>query len=379
MKKKILIIFLFIFAISATNFGYENVVEPIASSKKPKSLMLIGTDNSEYRDELFDNSKDSMTDSIMVVTINPNFSKVELTSIPRDTSVDYVCESNTNIPDYQDQINQLFAVSDYNVSCLKDTVSNFLNVPIDYYAIVNMDKIIEIIDTVGPLEIKAHAADGSLNAVSPDGLTNFSWVNNETYNMDGVEAFLYARTRYDSEKDYGRGIRQQQIVTNLASKILDGGFSMDVLKKLLAMVDTDIDPVLAFRYYKFLQNNNENIDKLKNDAQDIVLDDLPAQTWEKLFNFYEYQYDVVDQETVSKFEQKVISDKLKIDDYFMNSHQFFNDKANNHFVVVEQQLSEIQNSLRSNLELETEDVKMPVKNYGDNEANGLIKHGTIKE
>lgn len=65
----------------ASGLTKERNVTSQLSSKKPISILLLGTDTGS-----FGRSDRGRTDSMMVVTINPKTNKTTVTSVPRDTA-----------------------------------------------------------------------------------------------------------------------------------------------------------------------------------------------------------------------------------------------------------------------------------------------------
>src|SRR5699024_8202789 len=136
-------------------------------------------------------TKPEKTDSIMVLTYNPDKQRVVMTSIPRDTAIDYACKNNAGKMN-RGKINKIYPSSGNKIDCLKDSVSNFLNIPIDHYIKVNMDQLKDIIDSIGSVKIKVHAQDGSLTQINVNNTQTYSWVDGDTEEMKSDEALTYA-------------------------------------------------------------------------------------------------------------------------------------------------------------------------------------------
>ncbi len=338
------------------------------------TILTVGTDTDAYREELWsDDEKATLTDSLIVWTFNPNTMKVVSTSIPRDTSVDYTCPNNSSVPDYQDQINELFYLSGYDIECLESTISNLLNIDIDYYILVNMDSVEKIIDLVGPITITAHAQDGVLYQENIDATEYYTWYDGEVYEMMGDEAVTYARARHDSEKDYGRGIRQQQVIMSTMKNVADNKFNIELIKEMFNLVSTNLSTGSIMQYVSYGNKMYSFISKMQNKEQ-LSQDLFSDSTWKNIYQFYGYEAYRVNQETLDGFQtyyyENYSDDDIK--SYFFTSYQFYNEAYSGHYNVVEEQLQEISDALRLNIGLESEEVQMPSKNYGDNEASGLI-------
>ncbi|UXC69313.1 LCP family protein [Limosilactobacillus vaginalis] len=100
--------------------------QKVLAQKRPVSILLLGTDTGDlgriYK---------GRTDTIIVMTINPQTKKTMLMSVPRDMKV--------NLPDYEDEspakINAAYAYGGTKETI--NTVQKYFNIPIDYYALVN--------------------------------------------------------------------------------------------------------------------------------------------------------------------------------------------------------------------------------------------------
>lgn len=184
---------------------------------KPFSVLLMGTDTGE----LGRNDK-GRTDSLMIMTINPQKEETTIMSIPRDTLV--------AVPGYEDTFPQKINAA-YELGSAKTaikTVQDWLNIPIDYYALVNMGGLEQVVDEIGGVKVKspltfdynpdtAHATPGNLYSFVKDSST-FTHTGEDgktkTYTkMDGKAALAFSRMRYDDPRgDYGRQQRQRLVL-----------------------------------------------------------------------------------------------------------------------------------------------------------------------
>ncbi len=345
-RRKVLILVILLLSIASV-FLYTQVVKPLVMAGNPVSILLIGSDTSEYRVETKKGTKPEKTDSLILLTFNPDEFRFVATSIPRDTAIDDACQEQ------RAKVNEIYAINDNNIDCLTDAVSNYLNVPIDYYAKVNLDQIVDIIDVVGPLEIVAHAADGSIGQATVDNSNYYTWNDGQTYQMDAEEALTYSRARHDSEVDYGRGKRQQQVLKAMAKNILKEGINVNLIKSLFDMVDTDMEPLLMKEYYDYAKQ----FQKITNDLSDSKLpkeEDLPKSAWDSMMKYFSYK-----KSDVSKFEKYLFENysKDEISTYFFESIQIVNEKYSGFYVTPEEQREEISNKLRDNLGLKKQKPK----------------------
>lgn len=200
----------------------RNVDQQLAQ-KKPVSILLMGTDTGALG-----RTFQGRTDSMMVVTINPSTNKTTITSIPRDTAV--------NIPGYESQspakINAAYAWGQSKTAIT--TVQKMLNVPIDFYAIINMGGMEKIINEVGGVTLKPTLSFSYGGYTFKKGVTT---------HMNGKKALAYARMRDDDPLgDYGRQTRQRKVIMALLNKSnsISTLLNQDFVSSLSKQTQTDL-------------------------------------------------------------------------------------------------------------------------------------------
>ncbi len=189
----------------------------------PLSILLVGVDERDG-----DNGR---TDSMIVVTINPEKNSTKLLSIPRDTRTKLINNNNPN----KNRVSKINAAYAYGgIEMTIDTVENFINIPIDYYTEVNMEGFKDIVNAVGGIDVN------NQYAFELDGTT----LKKGQQHLNGEKALQYARMRYeDPLGDFGRQQRQKEVI----SKVIDkgAGFSSltkynDILEALQKNVKTNL-------------------------------------------------------------------------------------------------------------------------------------------
>jgi polyisoprenyl-teichoic acid--peptidoglycan teichoic acid transferase len=165
----------------------EKRPEPVELVEKdPFSVLMLGVDSQ---------SDKGRTDTIIVLTVNPNTNSAKMLSIPRDTRTEIIGKG------FDDKINHAHAFG--GVEMAMDTVENFLDIPIDYYMKVNMEGFQDIVDAVGGVSV-TNTLDFSVG-------TNHYPIGEIT--LTGEEALPFVRMRYeDPNGDFGRNTRQRQII-----------------------------------------------------------------------------------------------------------------------------------------------------------------------
>ncbi|MFL8938381.1 LytR family transcriptional regulator [Rossellomorea oryzaecorticis] len=188
------------------NKAVETMHDPIERDKSPKrekevkfegkdpfSVLLLGVDERE-------NDK-GRSDSMIVLTVNPDVKSVKMISIPRDTLTDIVGHGT------RDKINHAYAFGGVEMSM--DTVENLLDIPIDYYVQINMEGFEDIVNAVG--------------GVTVDNDIDFSYggydFNKGDLNLSGKEALAFSRMRYEDPRgDFGRQLRQREIIQGVINE-----------------------------------------------------------------------------------------------------------------------------------------------------------------
>ncbi|AOT57077.1 LCP family protein [Weissella soli] len=212
---------------------------------KPISILLMGTDTGALNRP----ADDARTDSMMVVTINPKTNKTTVTSIERDIV--------TAVPGYENLFPQKMnaAYTDGGVKATIKTIQKYLNVPIDYYALVNMNGIQEIVNkldglkVVSPLTFTYNPDEENTSAQTVYSFTKGksaykkstdNGVTWKTYQkLDGEAALAFSRMRYDDpEGDYGRQKRQRLVVQAIVDKAKSNPTKLVNAKFLSAMSDS---------------------------------------------------------------------------------------------------------------------------------------------
>ena len=153
-----------------------------------------------------------LADTIMLATVNPRTLTVTLTSIPRDS---YVQISGTS---YSSKINAARSISRQT---LIDTVSDLLDIDIDFYMEVNFKGVVAIVDAMGGIEIDSPAAFLAQDSDTQRG--NYTiWIEEGVQWADGEMALAFARERYAfATGDYARQMNQQQVIASMLSRLLE--------------------------------------------------------------------------------------------------------------------------------------------------------------
>jgi polyisoprenyl-teichoic acid--peptidoglycan teichoic acid transferase len=189
------------------------------------------------------------TDTMITVSIDPKTGEAAMFQVPRNWTY-------APLPDgmgiwdcncYPELINELWIQGEQHPeafpgpgeppeNAVKGVISEFLGIPIHYYALVNLDGFVDIIDAIGGVDL--YVPEKIVDDEYPllDGTLTRLVIEPGEQHMNGNEALSYARTRH-ADSDYYRMNRQKCVLeaameqTDPTSLLLNFGKFADVIKK----------------------------------------------------------------------------------------------------------------------------------------------------
>ncbi|ERK43887.1 transcriptional regulator LytR family protein [Levilactobacillus brevis ATCC 14869 = DSM 20054] len=167
---------------------------------------------------------------MMVVTINPKTNKTTVTSVPRDTAV--------SIPGYTSdspsKINAAYAWGGTKTTI--KTVQKMLNIPIDFYALVNLGGLKKVVNKVGGVDVTPTLSFSNLGYTFKKGIKT---------HMNGKKALAYVDMRYkDPQGDYGRQTRQRSVLMAIVHKT--GSVSALLNQEFIDSISSETQTDLTF-------------------------------------------------------------------------------------------------------------------------------------
>lgn len=172
------------------------------NSGQPISMVLFGLDSDAGRAMRQEGRR---SDTIIIATVNPQDQKTTMLSLPRDTKAEIVGNGTV------EKINSAYAYGGAKMAI--DTIEKYFDMPIDFYASVDMDDFVHIIDDIGGITV-----------TSPHTFQfgDQSFVAGKKYDLNGTEALAFARSRKEAGAmgDEGRQVRQQVIVKAITQKLV---------------------------------------------------------------------------------------------------------------------------------------------------------------
>ena len=196
------------------------------------NILLIGFDESPERDDednkLYRTKKNNFrSDVLMLAAVNFDENTVHLISIPRDT---YAEIYNTR---GRWKINAAFAkggaAEGDGFTYARKTVELLFQVPIDYYAGVNMEGLKAVVDALGGVD---YDVDVEIHL-------NGRMLETGMQHLDGQQVLDYCRARKGISTDVGRNDRQQRMLFAIFRKLRDEG-RLAMLPEIYQGVKDDI-------------------------------------------------------------------------------------------------------------------------------------------
>jgi LCP family protein required for cell wall assembly len=208
---------------------------PSPSTRERTNILLVGIDAGPGRTE-------ALSDSLIVVSLDPVGRTVSMVSIPRDLANVPLGDGNLFGP----KINSLMSWADRHpvefpnggIHALEGAIGALLGIPIHYYATIDLRGFVKMVDAVGGVDI---------NVAKPLSDPNYGgfgvgpgWsIEPGVHHLDGANALAYARIRKSTgESDFTRAARQQDVLVALRDRTVRAGALLSLPPLLTAVGGT---------------------------------------------------------------------------------------------------------------------------------------------
>lgn len=181
------------------------------------------------------------TDTMIILSVNREESAFKMTSIMRDTWVQFS----------SGKYNKINAANVFGGPELAmKTVNDYFGTDIENYVMVNMYDLVHIIDLVGGVEVEITEAERkSINSGAQNYINSIAKYDGDTYVensgkvwLNGLQAMSFCRIRY-IDSDYHRVMRQQKVLLALAEQVqnMEVNDLMEALDGIMEYIDTNME------------------------------------------------------------------------------------------------------------------------------------------
>ena len=274
---------------------------------EPFTILLIGIDSTV---DGLQNADSFNGDSLIVVTFNPKTFTATMLSIPRDSYVPITCMNNVD--------NKITHSAGHGgTNCVIKTVQNFLDIKIDYFMKINFTGVVELVDTVGGIEIDVPNAICEQNSKRQFG-ENMVYIKAGHQTLNGEQALAYARNRKSNSNlcsaewtqgersDFVRAAHQQEVIQAIVEK-MKGLSSITELENILKVVsrnlDTNMEKSTMFSFYNIFKDVliSSSSDKAFN-IQKLYLDGTGQMIYDERSKLVLWNY-ILNKESLAAVKQ----------------------------------------------------------------------------
>ncbi|MBP3920700.1 MAG: LCP family protein [Bacilli bacterium] len=226
---------------------------------EPFSVLLMGVDseNENIAGSSFNG------DSLIVITFNPKTLNATMLSIPRDTYTSISCFAGQ-------RKNKITHAAWYGESCMINTISNMFDIDIDYYVKINFKGLVNIIDSLGGVDVEVPFSFCEQNSNREFG-DKMIYVRKGFQTLNGEQALALARNRHThaecgaeftnyNSNDFIRGQNQQLVIQGMINKL-----------KNINSIDTFYDMLNSISASMETNMQTENILSFYNIGKDILI------------------------------------------------------------------------------------------------------------
>lgn len=215
----------------------EPSFQPEVRGGERVTVLLIGVDFAPGREH-------SLTDTMLVATLDPATGEGAMVSIPRDLYGVPLGDGRT----FEAKLNSLMARASMDPvnyprggpGSLKAAIGELLGTRIHYFAAIDIEGMREVIDTIGGVDVVVERAiNDPQYADTFTGQQGF-FLEAGPAHLDGPTAMAFIRSRLgEGDSDFTRAERQQQVLTAIVAK-LNAGNLLVTLPGLLDAVRDNV-------------------------------------------------------------------------------------------------------------------------------------------
>lgn len=355
----------------------------------PFNMLLIGVDS----------SKDGVTsgynaDVLLLISFNPKTLSATFTSLPRDIYLQTAC-SNGKFR----RINTTTWGS--SSSCAVETVENLFNTNIDYYAKINFKGIVDLVDSLGGIDVNVDYSFCEQNS-SRKWADNTIYVKEGNQHLNGEQALAFSRNRHKPNdgsasgkqmakycptyndgirNDYVRGKNQMKVIMGIitsASKLKDPNQAIEIMEKISKNFQTNIQTKDVLSLYNLGKSliisdatNLININRLQLSGKNMYgkIYEQSSKSYPSITIPYQESIEYITNEINSSLglSQSQLIKTISFD--LKNINKDNNTNANNYSIINITTLDDLSNMSYDEIKKYTEDnnLKLNIVDYDTNQ------------
>lgn len=217
VRAVIILLFVFLLTSCSTEKWADNeqMRQKDSSSSETIQILMIGID-SRGEDK-------SRSDAILVGQYNPKDKTIKIASFMRDSYV--------KIPTYEKgyhKLNTAYFLGGKEL--LARTVRENFDIEVDHIMTIDFQGFVHVVDAIAPEGIEVDVTQAMVDDM------NFN-MQPGTHSLNGEELLKYVRFRHDSESDFGRVKRQQEVILKLRDHLSNEMSSIQQFASLPKLVE----------------------------------------------------------------------------------------------------------------------------------------------
>lgn len=193
------------------------------------------------------------TDTNIILIVNPRANHIDMVSLPRDGYMPNTAVNNLN--------DKFTHTGLYGIDTSIASLENFFQIPIDYYARISFNSLIEIVDALGGIDV-----DVEISFCEQDENRSFKeedliCLDKGEQTLNGKQALAYSRHRktpgYDNP---GRERAQQRIIKAIINKLMNPATALTSFNELMEIAPNYVMTNMpTSQITKFVSHELENI------------------------------------------------------------------------------------------------------------------------
>lgn len=242
-------------AASTVEVALNNKITPLTGEKNNRvNILFLGMAGQP-------NPAPYLTDTILVISVQPSSGKVALISIPRDLFV------ASPFPNKGVKINSLFeygklrSASDPQKLIIAK-VQDIIGEPVDYWVTVDLSVVKAVVDAIGGIDVYVTKPIYDPQFPGPNYTYETFQMSAGFHHLDGATTAKFVRMRHSSGGDFDRVERQRQVVEAVVRKLRDLNLFwnfpqlLHIYQNLQGHVATNITTDEGRRLYQLLKNTD---------------------------------------------------------------------------------------------------------------------------